>query len=182
MLPLFPEVAVLMHACVLLARQEIYHLQATVHQECEERTFLLEQLNALRKEHSLPAIAQSDLRRLAQEHSTRQQQQQQQQQGYAVDTGAAPASATKFPPIGRPPSSSSSHASSSRRPSRASLLETPTHASATGDVDDASGDGYGDEGDDGSGAASAWVSAGRGRGSGRGKHRPGGMVKGKSFH
>ena len=46
---------------VCFTLQTIHYLQATVHQECVERTILLDQLNALRREASLPPLAISDI-------------------------------------------------------------------------------------------------------------------------
>jgi hypothetical protein len=134
-----------------LKDQEISHLQATVHQECEERTYILEQLNALRRENSLPALAPADLRKLATEYISK----------HPELAGAGSSGGTKFPPIGRPPSSGG--ASAGRRSSVGSSRDPSS------------------EGDDGGEEAQMWMNAGRGRGAARGKPR-GLAAKTRSFH
>ena len=51
--------------------QEVDMLQATVHQECAERTVILEQLNALRIEASLPPLPMADVHAMAKEYMRR---------------------------------------------------------------------------------------------------------------
>jgi hypothetical protein len=158
---------------VRIRAQEVTHLQETVHQECAERTVILEQLNSLRHDASLPPLPLADVRRLAMEYVSKHRPSD----SAAVGAHATPTSPPPmFPPLGRRGSQSQAQGGAAgalvRRGSSSSLTDREREldrASAAGDGDDAAA-----ERDDEGGAAAQWLASGRGRGlaRGRGRGRP----------
>ena len=146
--------------------QEIDILQSTVHQECAERTVILEQLNSLRRDASLPPLPMTEVTALAKRYLQRQESSMPK----AVATTTTPQAASLL----RPPSGSLGRAGSFSSSDVGVTL--PPVPRSRGSVS-AEGDDESDGASDHREAAGAWAAAksqaahssrGKGRG-GRGR-------------
>lgn len=81
--------------------QKIQHLEQIVHEECMERTYLLDSLNEFRSKEQLPLLEMKEVREAAKEHTaTALQERPSKENQYE----GCQSEQTKLPPISREPS------------------------------------------------------------------------------